>query len=245
VVSPTERDLSRGYAVVPVGDDVEQVDITMVVVFEIEGGGAERDISLSRTFDPGRKPSDDTSAVPVIIAVVVVILLVIVALGALVERTSYPLQVLLLRGGSPKEEEVLTAIQTRPGITWNELLRTTRIGRREAASTMESLEDGGFIYEQPMGLRVHFYPMMGSFKDRPLSLTRNQGQIAKALLASSRGMDENDISAATGIPPARVRKDCSLMELKGALTVIRRPTLDVYRLSHSQREKLKRWAGTE
>jgi hypothetical protein len=234
-------DQQRGYTLVKVGDmGSGSVNLTLQATFEIGGRTKDWRISDSMVLDPGDRPSGGFDPVPLIIVAVVVILLIVVVLGSLVERTSYAMQTILFKGGSPKDEEVLSAIQAKPGIDWSGLIRTTGVGRRAAIASVLSLESGGYIYEQPIGTGVRFYPMMGSFKDRPLSLSRNQWQVAKAMLSSTRGMDENDISSATGIPPARVRKECNLMELKGAITIIRRPTLDVYRLSGNQRETLKK-----
>jgi hypothetical protein len=236
-----EADRQRGYTIVWVGDMKSgSVNLSLLATFEIDGWTIVRRISDSMVMDPGDRPSEGFDPIPMIIIAVVVILLIIVVLGSFVERTSYAMQTILFRGGSLRDEDVLSTIQAKPGINWGGLLRTTGVGRRAAIASVLSLESGGYIYEQPIGTLVRFYPMMGSFKDRPLSLSRFQWQIAKAMISSPRGMDENDISSSTGIPPARVRKECNLMELKGAITIIRRPTLDVYRLSGNQRENLQR-----
>lgn len=218
------------------------LNISLEASFYLEGGVVRTLITRANMY-PGNPPERRTSAIYLILTLVLFVFMI--CLGAsllIIERTSLALQAAFIKGGKASEDDMLPIIQDRPGITWRQLQSAIPLTRKDALATLESLESGGYVYEIIDGPRIRLYPMMGSFKDRPLVLNRYQGMIARALLASYRGMDEEDISKATGMDTGRIRKECQLMQLKGAISIKRRRTLDVYSLNVHQREMLKRWA---
>ncbi|MDG6225909.1 MAG: FG-GAP-like repeat-containing protein [Candidatus Thermoplasmatota archaeon] len=219
-----------------------RLNLSIEVSFYLEGGFVRNVVSRAE-LDPGDPPERRTGAIFLILTLTM--MMILIGLGASllkIERTSLALQAAFIKDGKASEDDMLPIIQDRPGITWRQLQSVIPLDRKDALATLESLESGGHVYEITDGFHIRLYPMMGSFKDRPLVLNRYQGMIARALLASSRGMDEEDISKATGIDTVRIRKECQLMQLKGAISIKRRRTLDVYSLNVHQREMLKRWS---
>ena len=81
---------------------------------------------------------------------------------------------------------------------------------------------------------------MGSFVDGPLALNRHQETIAKVLFERKK-MTHQELSDDTGISKKRLKREASLMELKGALSERKGKGGPEYFLASKQKKRIKDW----
>ena len=224
----------------------------------VERGGIRGNItltawtySLSRNFSasvelaPPAKVdgSSGGSVIPWIAVIIMVIILILLAALMSVERSSYVIQSTVFTSGDLREDEVVAGIHQRPGITYRELFKNLPVSRIDLLKTLRNLEERRMIHGVFDGLRIRFYPLMGSFQDRPLKLTSAQARIARSLIDGGK-KDAITLSDEAGVSVSRIEKECSLMELKGAVTISGKNDKKEYHLSRGQRKKIKDWMAS-
>lgn len=202
--------------------------------------------NYSSTFDLGDRPVEKEGGGSPWGIILVILLFTAVSIGIIaasilfvVERTSYVIQSAFYPGGTRRDDEVVGLIHERPGIGYREISRYIRIRKSDLLITLREMEERRMIYGVFDGPRVRFYPLMGSFRDRPLTLNRYQERIAKELI--DRGeLDEDELLGLTGMSGSRLKKELSLMDLKGGVTVVERKGSKHYRVNRVQKDRLER-----
>ena len=176
-----------------------------------------------------------------IVIVVVVGLLIALGISLLViENTSYAIQMAVFRGGTIDQESVISLVQDRPGINFRELRKVLGYGRRDLVSTLVHLERAGIVRPIPDGTKVRFYPTVGSFVEGPLTLSKQQERIVRALLDVPK-MSHRELSDATGIPGGRIGKEATLLELKGVLRKKKGREPPEYFMSAREKKWVREW----
>ncbi|MGA1821759.1 MAG: hypothetical protein ACMUIG_04465 [Thermoplasmatota archaeon] len=229
------------------GDNYTSIDLesligNLTVTAWINALGRNYSAEYQFEYDPQPRERNDPY-LPVIwttiFFIIIISLIVILIILASIERTSYVFQSVLLPGGSRRDEEVIGLIHEIPGIRFREISRRSQIPRRDLLVTLRENEDSRMIYGMFDGLNVRFYPLMGSFRDRPLTLNRYQRRIAQELIEGGV-LGEEELLVLTGMSGSRLRKELSLMDLKGVVTVIQRKGSKRYSVNRVQKERLER-----
>lgn len=174
----------------------------------------------------------------------IIFLLLILIIGSLIsllfiERTSLAIQMVLQRGGEVKREEIISTIQDEPGISLTDLRRNSGVSMKDITVTIVDLEKEGMVRSVNDGIKVRFWPMMGSFVDGPLVLNRNQKSIAEVLI-DGRRITLQEMVDETGIPSRKLDKEISMMDLKGIVSSRVYDDKMVYYMNSRQRSRVKR-----
>ncbi len=179
---------------------------------------------------------------PMLLSLIILILIIMIAfviLSLFLERTSFPIQSALFKGGNVKEEQVLAIIQDRPGIGFRELSGEKGISRKDLIATIDHLERKGMARAVIDGHMVRFLPMMGAFVEGPLALNRYQERILNIILKGGR-LTINEISEASGYSMRKVEREMKMLELKGSLTIKNTENGPQYYLNRRQRMRVQR-----
>jgi predicted transcriptional regulator len=174
--------------------------------------------------------------------ILMVLLLIVLAAGTLtvfMERTSYPIQSVLVKGGDVNEDAVLSVIQDRPGIGFFELSRRSGIARKNMIATLNHLERNGMARAVIDGASVKFLPMMGAFVDGPLALNRYQERILEILDRGGR-LTMEEMSEASGYSRRKTERELKMLELKGSITSRKSEDKAEYYLTRRQRNIMRK-----
>jgi predicted transcriptional regulator len=168
-----------------------------------------------------------------------ILIVIILILSLFIERTSFPLQLALFRGGEVREEEVLSRIQDNPGIGFADLLRSSGVPRGDLIATIDHLEKKGMARAVVDGLGVKFLPMMGAFVDGPLALNRYQRKILDILYKAGK-LKASEISEASGYSRKKVDRELRMLELKGSVSGKSTSEGKEYQLTGKQKIRMRR-----
>jgi predicted transcriptional regulator len=187
--------------------------------------------------DPDGK--EGSNMLPIVMTVMIVLILLVLASLLFIERTSYVIQSSIFKGGDVLEEEVVKPIQDHPGITFTELMKELDVERKDLLTTINHLEAKGMARSVDDGLRIRFYPMMGSFVDGPLALNRFQEKILE-IMYRTRNLDLRELSDASGFPRKNLERELEKLMLKGAVEKMNGDNGTAYNLTRKMKARMRR-----
>ncbi|MGA1866028.1 MAG: hypothetical protein ACMUFK_01015 [Thermoplasmatota archaeon] len=222
------------------------MEVVLSVQFE-HINGTYRTITRSIRFEiPVMVPKDDEGKFfpwgILLLGIIILVFLISVIAMMSIEKTSYAIQLAVLRGGTIDEEPILALVHDRPGIRFRDLLEHSNFSRRDLVSTLIGLEKAGNVRPIHDGFHVRFYPTVGSFVDGPLVLTRHQQRIAGVLM-DTRKASIDELSKITGSSRKRLERETSLMELKGIINRKKGRNGPEYFMSSRQKRSFDEWRG--
>lgn len=235
----------------PEEGDTLEVDFSMfsgdvivvgyIIVNNTQDGTRRLNHTLEVDLDNVKKLEDDGEFpfFALILIFFTILIIIILILSLFIERTSFPLQLALLKGGEIRVEEVLSKIQDMPGIGFAELQKRSEVPRRDLIATIDHLEKNGMARAVVDGLGVKFLPMMGAFVDGPLALNRYQRKILD-ILYKARKLNATEISEASGYSEKKVDRELTMLELKGSVTGRSTSEGKEYQLTGKQKMRMRR-----
>lgn len=183
--------------------------------------------------------TEGTSMFTIVLIVIVVLILIVLGSLLFIERTSYVIQSSIFKGGDVKEEEVVKPIQDHPGITFTELMKELDVEKKDLLTTINHLEAKGMARSVNDGLRIRFYPMMGSFVDGPLALNRFQEKILE-IMYRTKNLDIRELSDASGFPRKNLERELKMLMLKGSVEKNTDENGTVYNLTRKMKARMRR-----
>jgi predicted transcriptional regulator len=220
-------------------------DVVMVVGYIIVNNTQDGTRRLNHTLEvdlDNVKKLENDGEFPFFTLIMVfftILIVIILILSLFIERTSFPLQLALFRGGEVREEEVLSRIQDNPGIGFADLLRSSGVPRGDLIATIDHLEKKGMARAVVDGLGVKFLPMMGAFVDGPLALNRYQRKILDILYKAGK-LKASEISEASGYSRKKVDRELRMLELKGSVSGKSTSEGKEYQLTGKQKIRMRR-----
>jgi len=133
------------------------------------------------------------------------------------ERTSFT----LLRSFFPSDgrdgKEVVNVIQSRPGLRYRDLAGSIGLSKRELIRALNELEGSGDVRVVEDGMKVRFYPTVGSFVDGPLSLNKKEVQLLDVIFREGP-LTVGSLEERTGIPARSIGRMLAVLDLKGLVS---------------------------